>query len=167
MHKVRPLVSVARPISGQIGGFCLLWLYLVFATPLAPVVFSLLAGLDRSHRVVLQQTSLGVQVVLRHDCSESPVHRHGMLARALTVFAHRTTAPQADHVIQFRSTETALQTPVLETAPAPILPDAEGMAGDASLLYLADTSFVPAVLSRPPPAGNGLLLLVRSTVLLI
>jgi hypothetical protein len=145
----------------------LLLLYLFTATPLAPVMFSLLAEADRSHHVAIQQTSQGLQVVLRHDRSGSASHRHGMVARALTVFAQRTAGAQSDHVIQFGSTDTVRRAPavVAESAPEPSVSDT-----DVACEFLAhsfDGTFEAAAIPRPPPVRHGLLLTVLSVVLLI
>jgi len=117
--------------------------------------------------VAIRQTARGLQVVLRHECANSPAHRHGIVARTLTLFAQRTTAPESDHIIQFSATDSAPQAPAL-----PVEQTAQSPAPDVFLQcevrFLA--SRLTAILSgfpRPPPAASGLLLTVRSTVILV
>jgi hypothetical protein len=167
MQRMGPTNHGTRRFPGPLGGGGLLLLYLFTATPLAPVVFSLFAGLDRSHHVAIQRTSIGLQVLLRHGCADLSSHRHGMLARALTVFAQRAAAPQSDHVIQFGSTDTVQQTPAFKIERALNLPDSQGISPNDSAFSLGDQTFVAAAAPRPPPANIGLILLLRSTVLLI
>ena len=159
-------VSRTRQTSGLVSGSCLLLLYLVTATPLAPVAIALLAGMDRSHHVALRQTTQGRQVVLRHDCPTSPSPRHGMLARALTVFAQEAAAPQSDHVIQVGAMDTAQQAPALEIEPASNSDPDASIEGDSEL-HAPGMTFEIAAFPRPPPVPSGLLLTIRSTVFLI
>lgn len=167
MQTVRPTVPCARQTSSLVGGCCLLFLYFVAATPLAPVLITLMAGLDRSHHVAIQQTTQGLQVILRHGCRNSPSHHHGMVARALTVFAQRTTAQQSDHVIQFGALDIAQQAPALEIGPASNLPDPDGNVAGYSVFHAAAVTLQVAASPRSPPVPTGLLFAVRSTVLLI
>ena len=167
MQTMRPTLLRTRRFPGLPAGGCLLLLYLFGGTPLAPVVFSVFAGIDRSHHVAIRRTGSGIQILLRHDQADSPSHRHGMIARALTVFAQRTPGPPADHVIPFGFTDIVQQTPALQIEPASNLPDPTGVASNDSVFSLADQTFAPATAPRPPPATLGHILLVRSTVLLI
>lgn len=167
MQNIRPTVPRNRRSPGLVGVSCLLLLYLVSATSLAPVVVALLAGMDRSHHVAVQQTSKGLQVLLQHGCVDSVAHRHGLLAQALTAFAQRAASPQSDHVIQFASTDVAQQTSALAIESACDSP-ATNEDGAANLLFHAsDLTFGCVAFPRPPPIESELLLTVRSTVLLI
>ena len=142
-------------------------LYLVIATPLLPLLTALLALSDRSHLVILQPTTQGIQVVLRHDGLHSPSHRHGLIARSLAVFAQRTIAPQTDHVIQFGAMDTAHQTPVLTIEPTSSLRDCPGKLNGDSAFPKGSMTLELAAFPRPPPVPSGRLLTVRSNVLVI
>jgi len=167
MQNIRPTVPRNRQSPGLVGVSCLLLLYLVTATSLAPVAVTLLAGTDRSHHVAIQQTSKGLQVVLRHGCVDPAAHRHGLLAQALTAFAQRAASPQSDHVIQFASTDVLQQTSALVIESACDSP-ATNEEGAAILLFQpSDSTFGCVAFPRPPPVASELLLTVRSTVLLI
>lgn len=167
MQNTRPTVPRKRRCPGLVGVSFLLLIYLVSATSLAPVTVALLAGMDRSHHVAIQQTPSGVQVVLHHGCGDSAAHRHGLLARALTAFAQRAASPQSDHVIQFASTGVVQQTSALAIESACDSP-AANEAGAANLLFhSSDLTFGCVAFPRPPPVASELLLTVRSTVLLI
>jgi len=167
MQRVPLTVLGARQTSSLIRGSCVLLLYLVIATPLAPALTTLLAVFDRSHHVAVQQTEKGLQVVLRHGCLTWPMHRHGMLARALTVLARRTTAPQSDHVIQFGAMDSSQQAPALAIEPTSNSPEPGGNVVCEFAFHAADVTAGFATFPRPPPAPSGLLLTVRSTVLVI
>lgn len=138
-------------------------LYLLTATPLAPALTALLALADRSHNVAIQQTTGGVTVVLRHDCANSPTHRHGVVARTLTLIAQRTSEAQPDHVIQFSASTTSI--------PVSIAPPIIDSVSNAPALCDVTLCVSPAVtqeIPRPPPPGaSSSLLSTRSTVLLI
>ncbi|MEK7678106.1 MAG: hypothetical protein AAB676_19930, partial [Verrucomicrobiota bacterium] len=137
------------------------------ATPLAPALTALLALADRSHPVAVQQTARGIQVVLRHNFFNSPTHRHGMVARALTMIAERPVGSQPDHVIQFAASATSEQASALAIEPAPGAP-APGLFPSYDFLTCpARPTAVPAAHPRPPPGTSGLLLSLRSTVLVI
>lgn len=146
---------------------CLLLLYLVTATPIAPLTVALLARLDRDHHVALQHSAQGLQVALQHGCLDSPAHRHGLVAQALTVFAQRTASPQSDHIIQFASADVVQQTPALsiESACDSPAPNEDRVAD--FLFHLPDVTLGCAAFPRPPPVPSGLLLTIRSTVFLI
>ncbi len=167
MQSVRPTVPRARQTSSLVGGCCLLFLYFVTATPLAPVLYTLLAELDRSHHVAIHQTTQGLQVVLQHGGLNTATHHHGMVARALTVFARHTTARQSDHVIQFGAMDAAQRTSVLAIEPASNSPDPEGNVAGYPVVHAAAVTWELAASPRPPPVQCGLLLTVRSTVLRI
>jgi hypothetical protein len=167
MQNIRPTVPRTRRIAGLGGVNCLLLLYLITATPLAPVAVALLAEMDRSHEVTLQNTAQGLQIVLKHGCLKSLAHRHGMVAQALTFFAQRPSTLQSDHVIQFSFTDVGQRTLALaieSTCDSPVLNE-DGAAD--FLFHPPDVTFGDAAYPRPPPAASELLLTVRSTVLLI
>jgi hypothetical protein len=141
--------------------------YLLSAMPLVPGLTALLATLDRSHHVAVQQTADGLQVVLRHDCVNAPAHRHGLVARALTLIAQRPAEGHPDHVIQFAASATSQPASTFTLAPA---------TGEPASILFPPCEFLPcvarpaartAVRPRPPPDASGSLLSVRSIVLLI
>jgi len=151
-----------------LGGGCLVLLYLLSVTPFTLALTALLATSDRSHHVAIQQTAIGLQLVLRHDCVNLGTHRHGMIARALTLFAQRTTtSSQSDHVIQFRVVDTMQQPsePIIASALelqllAALIPCDAGLCAPEMTFSLVN-------LPRPPPVTSGLLLILRSTVLVV
>ncbi len=142
-------------------------LYLVTATPLLPALTALLALSDRSHLVTFQPTAHGIEVVLRHDSLHPPSHPHGLIARSLAVFAQRTIAPQTDHVIQFGATDAAQQASVLAIEPTSSLRDLNASFVGDSAFPQAGVTLELAAFPRPPPVPSGLLLTVRSNVLVI
>jgi len=150
-----------------VEGSCMVLLYLLTATPLSPLLMMLLAMTDSSHHAVIGQTSSGTQVVLRHDCYHSPTHRHGIVARAITLVAQRPAEGNPDHVIQFADSPISEQLSTLAVTPV-----SDSSAHNFHLLsnLLSPQAFLivePAVLPRPPTAANSLLTSIRSTVLRI
>lgn len=155
------------PTLRRVGGSWLALLYLLTGTPLLPSVTTLLAMADRSHHVAVRQTTGGIQVVLHHDCVNSPLHHHGLAARALTLIAQRPAEGQADHVIQFSASAVSQQTSAPAIASPPDAPAAELISPCDLWSCPAPLTLVPAAHTRPPPDPGGLLLSLRSTVLLI
>lgn len=167
MQHNRP-TPLRRPQSWRLpGGSCLLLLYLAAATPLAPALTALLAATDRDHHVAIQQTEHGLQVVLRHECSNLPSHQHGMVARVLTLFAQRTTPAQPDHVIQFGATDTVRETSSIATEPESCSVAFDAFPASQAPPRVSRLNRFSAAFPRPPPAANALLLTVRSTVLIV
>src|SRR6185436_10784128 len=109
MERGMPLVPCALPALRRVGASCLVLLYLLAGTPLTLAVTTLLATSDRSHHVAVQATAEGIQLVLRHDCVNSPTHRHGIVARTLTLMAQRPVEGQPDHVIAFAASAASHQ----------------------------------------------------------
>jgi hypothetical protein len=151
----------------RLGANCLLLLYVAAATPLAPGLTALLAATDTSHHVTIEQTMRGFRVVLRHQCANSPSHRHGMAARVLTLFAQRTTPAEPDHIIPFAITDTARETPTLNVEPESRATFLDPSPAAQAWHLRAPSIPIAADFSRPPPAASGLILAVRSTVLLV
>jgi hypothetical protein len=167
MNRYRPSLPRHSAVHRLVGGTGVVLLYLLSATSLAPALTTLLAMLDGSHHVTLQQTACGIRVVLRHDCFNSSTHRHGIIARTLTLVAQRPTQGRPDHVIQFAAVTTS------EQASAPLtVPVADSSASDLflpcdPLPHATRLTDVSAAHPRPPPDASSLLLSIRSTVLLI
>ena len=155
------------PALRWVGGSCLVLLYLLTAIPLTPTLTALLAMADRSHQVAVQPTAHGIQVVLRHVCFNSPAHRHGLVARALTLFAQRPVEGRLDHVIQFAASPLSDQAPALILAPASDSPAPELLP--PSGIQPRPSWLIAALMGplRPPSDASGALVNVRSTVLLI
>jgi hypothetical protein len=143
-----------------------LLLYLLTSSPLAPVFTTLIATTDRSHHVAIQQTSGGIQIVLRHDCLNSPAHRHGLAACLLTTFAQRTTASQPDHVIQFSGADAAMLTPALSVASTQDATASEVVPAPTALIQVL-SPVQPPTAWRSPPGANAIGIELDSTVLLI
>jgi hypothetical protein len=82
--------------------------FLLYAGAFTPLGLGVAAGagfLDRTHLVCVQGGEHGSQIVLKHG-NKCAMHRHGVVARALTLFAQPVSAANPDHVIQFNSPDT-------------------------------------------------------------
>ena len=145
---------------------CALLLYVAAATPVAPAFTALVASLDSSHHVALRCDTQGARVVLHHECADAPIHVHGAVARVLTFFAQRSTDGDPDHSIQFNNPDNTTRMQSLRVAPSS---DSELLATPAEPHSLQSRlpCFSQCLEPRPPPGVSGLLLSVRSTVLLI
>jgi hypothetical protein len=151
-----------------LGGRCLALLYLLTVTPFTLALTALLATSDPSHHVAIQQAAIGLQLVLRHDCVNLGTHRHGMIARTLTLFAQRTTTSSPwDHVIQFGAVDTMQQTSEPIIAPAPEWQLLAAFVPCGPVLRTPAMTFALENLPRPPPVTSRLLLSLRSTVLVV
>jgi hypothetical protein len=151
----------------RLCGHCLLLLYVAAAAPLAPGLAALLAATDTSHHVTIEQTTRGVRVVLRHQCAYPASHRHGVAARVLTLFAQRTTPAEPDHIIPFAVTDAAREASTINVDPESrslILDDVSVAKAPPGC---PTSNLVTAAFPRPPPMASGLMLAVRSTVLLV
>lgn len=150
----------------RVASFCALLLYAAAATPLAPAFTALVASLDSSHHVALRCDAHGARVVLHHECADAPIHVHGAVARVLTFFAQRSTDGDPDHSIQFNNSDNTARMQPLRIAPSC---DGEQPAAPAEPISLQSrlSFFSHCLEPRPPPDVSGLLLSVRSTVLLI
>jgi hypothetical protein len=148
------------------AGCCALLVYAAAATPLAPALTAFIASLDPSHHVALRCDAHGARVVLHHECANSPTHVHGAVARVLTFFAQRSTEGDPDHRIQFNNSDNTARMQSLRIAPSC---DGELVTAPAEPLSLQSQlpRFSQCLEPRPPPGVSGLLLSVRSTVLLI
>ena len=125
----------------------------------------LLGALDADHQVVLRTGAENVRVVLHHrgNCAQ---HQHGPVARALTIFAQPTSPTDPDHVLQFSSATRATRESQLVVPPAKQSElVAVGVAEPVSVLAAKPIPFIPTPL--PPAGGDGILLCLRSTLLLI
>lgn len=150
-----------------LSGGCLALFYLLTSTPLPLALTALLASSDRSHHVGIQPTANGLQLVLRHDWVTLGTHRHGVIARALTLFAQRASSPPSDHVIQFGAVDTLRQASERTIAPAPQLQLLPALVPCEPGLRAPRLTFSPGSRPRPPPVISGLLLSLRSIALVI
>jgi hypothetical protein len=146
--------------------FCALLLYAAAATPLAPALTALAASFDSSHHVSLRCDTQGARVVLHHECADASIHVHGAVARVLTFFAQRSTDGDPDHSIQFNNTDNTTRMQSLRIAPSS---ESELLAVPAEPHSIQSRlpCFSQCLDPRPPPDVSGLLLSVRTTVLLI
>lgn len=149
------------------AGCCLLLLFVLTSTPVAPVFTGFLGAVDPNHHVLIRQSPHGLQVVLRHDCFNLPAHHHGLIARALTAFALPPTARTPDHVIQFGFTESLKQTPVMAITPAPQAQMADEFPASVAWLATPRLASLPGAFPRPPPCAGEFALTLRSTVLIL
>ena len=162
-----PSIPRVLPALRRVGASCLMVLYLLAGTPLTLAVTTLLATADRSHHVAVQPTAEGIQLVLRHDCVNSSTHRHGIVARTLTLIAQGPVEGQPDHVIEFAASAVLHQAAAPAIAPAPDS-SATGLSSPCELCPCpAPLTSVPATHPRPPADASARLLSLRSTVLLI
>lgn len=109
----------ALPSWRWLGASGVLLLYLLTATPLAPVLTALVAMAEGTHDVGLQPTAHGIQLVLHHHCLNPPTHRYGLMARVLRLAPERASGGQTDHVIPFSAKAASDQAPALATDFAP------------------------------------------------
>ncbi len=162
MNLVRNQRSRARRL---IAGGCALLLYAGAFTPLGLGVAALAGSFDRSHHLGIHGGAQGMQLVLQHgrNCTG---HHHGVVARALTIFARPASATDPDHVIQFSAPDSFSRKAQL-AAPAPTA----FAQPDFALVEISRTSpreaFLASAPTHPPPGASRRLLCLRSTLLLI
>ena len=148
-----------------LAGWCGLWLYVGALSPVGFAVTAFLGGLDPDHQVRLQPGEKGMRLVLHHE-GNCAGHHHGAVARVLTAFAQPASATDPDHVLQFSSATGLTQdsqfvVPVANQFESSAIAFAEPV----SFVATSPVQFVPP--PRPPPGGDGRLLCLRSTLLLI
>ena len=149
------------------AGWWALALYVSASSPIGAAATAAIGALDRNHQVTVKAEAGGMCVVLRHR-PRCGVHHHGVVARALTVFAHPASATDPDHVLQFNAPIAY----ACDSQPQAALPTSERLAHTAILpgvtvAWLSNNDFQAAVLTHAPPGDAGRLLTLRSTVLLI
>ena len=148
-----------------IAGWGALFLFVGVSSPLGLGLAALGGSLDRSHRLSVQGDGSGLQLVLQHNrCCAA--HRHGVVARTLTLFAKPASATNPDHVIQFSapdrlSPQAHLSAPTPETFAQPDLALRE------SLLPTPRETSLSSAPTHHPPDQNGQLCCRCSTLLLI
>jgi hypothetical protein len=162
-----------RPIPSHstlrlLVGWCALLFYVGAAAPVAPLLTAIVASFDQDHHAVFQCGSSGVQVVLQHDGGGKQPHRHGLIARSLTLLlAKQDGVPQPDHVLQFRSIDVSTR-PAQEMAlPSLRLVAQATLSSGGEWQPVTPLPVRGCFFALAPPDANGPLLNVRSTVFLI
>jgi hypothetical protein len=128
--------------------------------------FVALAGsLDGSHHLGVHGGGPGLQLILQHgrNCAG---HHHGIVARALTLFARPASATNPDHVIRFGASDSYSQQAQL-TAPAPAIYEQPEFALFEAFPPPPREGLLASIPSHPPPDDGGQLVCLRSTLLLI
>lgn len=162
---MKPNLLSCGDVLRRLAGWGALLLYVAAFSPLGVGLTTALGLLDRDHQVNLQSTESGLRVVLHHP-QKCVAHHHGVLARALTLFAQPVNPTQPDHVLQFGSADNVSgarqikATTNSRTDSSPVGPPA--LIG--CRLFQPPTAIIP---SCAPPDKPGSLLFLRSTVLLI
>lgn len=146
-------------------GWLMLALYFLDYSPVGICSAALLGSLDPNHEVGVQAGERGVQLVLHHHhgCIG---HHHGVIARTLTLFAQPATPTNPDHVIQFGSGDSfSNQKQIIQSKlmPSGLRPTAL----QEMTFTLPNPAWSASHSPRPPPTECGLLVCLRSTVLLI
>src|SRR5689334_3226943 len=158
-----------RPMVQRVTGAVLLLVYLVTATALAPALIALLAASDRSHQFGVQLSETGLQVVLRHECAGSLPHRHGWVARTLTLLAQPPTRSDPDHVIPFANARLSPRVNV--SSAGPDLGKSPSYCDFGAGMGARWGGRLPDLGGRlepcPPDGSGGSLAVLRSTVLLL
>jgi hypothetical protein len=148
-----------------IAGWCALLLYLGASSPVGLGMAALFGSLDRDHRVAVQAGTAGTRVVLHHE-RRCVAHHHGVMARALTLFAAPSSTAEADHVLQFSAADSfSRQSQLL--APSPAGFEQPVLAATEVAVWCRHEIFRSPVPTYPSPGGGGRLRCLRSTLLLI
>ena len=148
-----------------LAGWCGLLLYVGAFSPLGMGVTALLGTIDPDHHARFQPGSGGMRLVLHHEGNCSG-HQHGVVARALTIFAQPVSNTDPDHVLQFISLNGFTRdSQLIVPAANPSEPVIVYFAESAFILPAGSIQFIPA--ARPPPDAVCDFLYLRTTVLLI
>ena len=147
------------------AGWCALVLYVSAASPLGVGLAALVGSFDPDHHVLVQMELGSTRLVLRHE-RKCAGHHHGVVAKALTLFAEPVRAGQPDHVLQF-STANNIPCQAHLITPTPAQLDQSAIAVTGSSAGPRRDHFLSSVATHPPPVTSGQLLCLCSTVLLI
>lgn len=118
MSATRQLLRVKSGLRLWAAWLCLV-MQIGVATPLPAFATALTAWLDGEHRVSLAVCAGELEVVLAHDPTNPrmvPTHQHSALCRMLVSLAPPAGSREADHVIGFAGTATALLDDAVEPA---------------------------------------------------
>ena len=143
----------------------MLALYVGALSPVGLGLTALLGAVDPDHRVTMQTGAAGSRVGLHHggNCAE---HQHGLVARALTLFAAPGRAGEPDHVLQFSAADSfSRQSQVI--APAPAQLESPALLAIETPLWSQREAFLSSVPTHPPPFAAGQWLALHSSPLLI
>jgi len=148
-----------------ISGWCALLVWVAVYSPVGLGVAAAVGCLDRDHHLRIHAGEQGLQLVLHHgpNCT---AHRHGIVARALTVFAQPASATDPDHVIQFSAADNS-SGPTQLTVSRPANSELSGVVVAETFLCCARETRPSLIPTHPPPDERGQLLCLRSTLLLI
>ena len=124
-----------------VAGWCVLLLYLGASSPLGLGVAALAGSFDHTHQLRVSAGKCGLRLTLHHAFS-CATHRHGAIARTLTLFARPACGTDPDHVLQFRladSASTTAQLALPQSAPSeqtPSVPVTQLFEGPPAVLAL-------------------------------
>ncbi|TAL01941.1 MAG: hypothetical protein EPO07_07910 [Verrucomicrobia bacterium] len=147
------------------AGWSALWLYVAACSPVGLGLAALAGSLDSRHQIFLGAGECGGRLVLHHGngCAQ---HQHGLIARALTLFAQPASPSEPDHILQFSSSDN-FKSQAETSAPQPNPGELPFGGGLGAFLAHAPEAFVLGVAVHPPPDVSGAQLGLRTTVLLI
>jgi hypothetical protein len=147
------------------AGWCALLLYAGACSPLGLGLAALAGSLDPNHQLLIGAGERTGRLVLHHGSSGAS-HHHGLVARALKLFAQPANAANPDHILQFSSPDT-LKGQSQASAPQPdsryvllVFPGGEFFAHTPKV-------FASGIPPGSPPELDAARLCLRSTVLLI
>jgi hypothetical protein len=149
----------------RIAGWCGLLLYVGALSPVGVGLAEVIGTLDPNHEARIQMSADGAKVVLHHD-AQCTSHRHGLLARTLTLFTATDRANEPDHVLQFSAAEIISGKPLPSAAPPIQL--AHVCLLNGGLMAVTPGAHFPSSFPSHPSSGfSGRLLCLRSMLLLI
>jgi hypothetical protein len=138
--------------------------YLLGFSPVGLATAAWLGTFDPDHHALVRLNAQGACLVLHHERGCAP-HQHHALARALSLFAQRSTQEEPDHVLSFVQGEYVSDESAIErlsvSASEPV------QCGEAGLQLPAPLTSVWGRFPRPPPGFSDQLRNVRLTPLLI
>ena len=154
-----------RSATRLVAGWGALLLYVGAVSRLGLALAALVGSFDPDHQALVQNEMGSTRLILHHE-QKCAAHHHGLVARALTVFAEPARAGQPDHVLQFRAA-TMISHPTQLSAPAPTTYQPP-VAALIQMIARSPNDDSPALVpTHPPPHPSGQPLCRRSTVLLI
>jgi len=147
------------------AGWCGLLFYIGACSPLGLGLAALIGSQDQSHQLRIGSGPQASQLVLHHGGSCAG-HHHGLVARALTVFAKPTDPTAPDHILQFSSghnlkSQSEISAPQPQSAVLFLTRGGNGFAACVPVDFESGASV------HSPPDESAAQLCLRSTVLLI
>lgn len=162
---MKPTLFTHRKAIRLIAGWCGLLLYVGVFSPVGVGLAELVGKFDPNHQALVQVGARGAKLVLHHE-QPCPTHRHGLIARTLTLFAAPTRPGLPDHVLQFGAAEI-ISGKELRSATPPIQLDQPCFATRELRAASQCENFLSGMPTHPPSPQRGQLLGLRSTLLLI